>query len=343
LSLQGGRERGREGGRDGGVEGGTEGGMEGGTEGGMEVASLELIAEQLALADRVLLNKMDLLEGEGGRKGGREGGRGGLRGYVREMAPGAVLLECVKGEVEIDQLLGLEAFSLAKTRVREEEKGRVEEEGGGHHHHHEKEEEGVEGKEGGMEGGREGGREGHVHARLGFTSVGIEIGDGPLEWTKFEEWLGKLLTKTTQTVVAAPPAADPSSLPPSSAAATTADDSSSLPPSSAEEQQQQQQQQEQQQQQQQEQVIVRMKGILWVTKKTPYRRATIIQKRVILQGIYGHLEMDEQDLPPSLPSSLPSSKLVLIGRFKDAKALKEEMEKELLECLAPGWYAKRRE
>ena len=93
-----------------------QGGKEGGREGGVEVASLELIAEQLALADRVLLNKMDLLEGEGGKEGGREG----LREYVGEMAPGAVLLECVKGEVGIEQLLGLEAFSLAATVGKEE-------------------------------------------------------------------------------------------------------------------------------------------------------------------------------------------------------------------------------
>ena len=188
-----------------------------------------------------------------------------------------------------------------------------------------------------------------MHKKMGFTSIGIEITDGPLEWAAFEQWLGTLLTKTTQTVVAAPGGKAAPSLPPSASpsidgvAASTpatalapAEDPASLPPST------------QQQQQQQQQVIVRMKGIVYVTKKTPYRRATIVQKRVVLQGIYGHLEMNEEDLPPSLPSSPslppslpPCSKLVLIGRFVDAEALKKEMERGLLECLAPGWYSKR--
>jgi len=334
----------------GGKEGGMEGGREGGREGGVEVASLELIAEQLALADRVLLNKMDLLEGEGGREGGREG----LREYVGEMAPGAVLLECVKGEVDIEQLLGLEAFSLAKTTMGREEgegggnrHGRHDEEGGGgkgHQHTHAQD---------GKEGGREGWREGHVHKRLGFTSIGIEVTDGPLEWAAFEQWLGTLLTKSTQPVVAAPgetasPSLAPSASPsidevaapiPTTAASISApapgEDPSAVPPST---------QQQRQQRQQQEQVIVRLKGVVYVTKKTPYRRATIVQKRVVLQGIYGHLEMDEAEIPPSLPSSPsppPCSKLVVIGRFGDAGALKKEMERGLLECLAPGWYSKR--
>ncbi|KAM3568125.1 hypothetical protein VYU27_009747, partial [Nannochloropsis oceanica] len=313
-------------GREGGRGGGRGGGREGGREGGVEVASLELIAEQLALADRVLLNKMDLLEGEGGREGGREG----LREYVGEMAPGAVLLECVKGEVEIEQLLGLEAFSLAKTTMGREEgegggnrHGRHDEEGGGgkgHQHTHAQD---------GKEGGREGRREGHVHKRLGFTSIGIEVTDGPLEWAAFEQWLGTLLTKSTQPVVAAPgETASPSLAPsaslsidevaapiPTTAASTSApapgEDPSTVPPST---------QQQRQQRQQQE------------------------QKRVVLQGIYGHLEMDEAEIPPSLPSSPsppPCSKLVVIGRFGDAGALKKEMERGLLECLAPGWYSKR--
>jgi hypothetical protein len=29
----------------------------------------------------------------------------------------------------------------------------------------------------------------HQHASLGFESVGIEIRDGPLDWTMFEDWL----------------------------------------------------------------------------------------------------------------------------------------------------------
>lgn len=34
-------------------------------------------------------------------------------------------------------------------------------------------------------------------------------------------------------------------------------------------------------------------GVAWVSKRTPYRRASVVQKRVVVQGVYGHLEMEE--------------------------------------------------
>lgn len=34
-------------------------------------------------------------------------------------------------------------------------------------------------------------------------------------------------------------------------------------------------------------------GVVWVSKRTPYRRASVVQKRVVVQGVYGHLEMEE--------------------------------------------------
>jgi hypothetical protein len=33
--------------------------------------------------------------------------------------------------------------------------------------------------------------------------------------------------------------------------------------------------------------------VVWVSKRTPYRRASVVQKRVVVQGVYGHLEMEE--------------------------------------------------
>ncbi len=34
-------------------------------------------------------------------------------------------------------------------------------------------------------------------------------------------------------------------------------------------------------------------GVVWVSKRTPYRRASVVQKKVVVQGVYGHLEMEE--------------------------------------------------
>lgn len=65
-------------------------------------------------------------------------------------------------------------------------------------------------------------------------------------------------------------------------------------------------------------------------------------------GVYGHLEMEESDLPAGAAGASSSavgglsSRLVLIGRFEtaDVTAIKKQMYKELLECLAPGYYVK---
>lgn len=43
----------------------------------------------------------------------------------------------------------------------------------GHHHH----------------GGKKPAKKPHQHASLGFESIGLEIGDGPLDWGLLENWL----------------------------------------------------------------------------------------------------------------------------------------------------------
>ncbi|EWM23567.1 Cobalamin (vitamin B12) biosynthesis CobW [Nannochloropsis gaditana] len=311
--------------REGEREAGPEEGREEGVKEGVEAASLELIAEQLALADRVLLNKMDLLEAakEGGKEGGREGVRKRVQAYVESYAPEAVLLACVRGEVPLEEVLGLEAFSPSRTFQGEKEsKGKKWMDGGA---------DGGEFAVGGRAGGRAGGGAGHAHTRLGFTSIGLTIDDGPLEWTAFESWLEQTLSATKSTGSGSRgPAGDlreegqrgdgreVSKEPPQEGSALR-------------------------QEQGEGQVIVRTKGVLWVTKKTPYRRATVVEKRVVLQGIYGHLEMREEEGDMASGHFPLVSKLVFIGLFKDPVAMKRNMEGALLECLAPGWYAKRRE
>jgi G3E family GTPase len=314
--------------REGEREAGPEEGREEGAEEGVEAASLELIAEQLALADRVLLNKMDLLEAakEGGKEGGREGGRKRVQAYVERYAPEAVLLACVRGEVPLEEVLGLEAFSPSRTfKGEKESKGKNEAEwmdGGA---------DGGEFAVGGRAGGRAGGRTGHAHTRLGFTSIGLTINDGPLEWTAFESWLEQTLSATKSTGSGSHgPAGDLRE-------EGQRGDGREVP------QEPPQEGSVPRQEQGEGQVIVRTKGVVWVTKKTPYRRATVVQKRVVLQGIYGHLEMREEEGDMASSHFPLVSKLVFIGRFNDPVAMKRDMEGALLECLAPGWYAKRRE
>lgn len=74
---------------------------------GEEAEALPLIQEQLALADRVLLSKVDVVEGG-------EAGVERVRAFVHSINPAAPLLQCVMGDVPLVELLGLEALSLEK-------------------------------------------------------------------------------------------------------------------------------------------------------------------------------------------------------------------------------------
>lgn len=68
----------------------------------------QLIHDQLAFADVIILNKVDLVD---------EGARAELRSWVRAMVPDARLFEAVRAQVPIDLLLDLEGTGRHGTRL----------------------------------------------------------------------------------------------------------------------------------------------------------------------------------------------------------------------------------
>jgi G3E family GTPase len=72
---------------------GEAGGAEG-SGGGSAAEAAAAWARQLSAADVVLLNKIDLLEGDGER-------RAAAREFVERWAPGAKIVECTRGEVPL--------------------------------------------------------------------------------------------------------------------------------------------------------------------------------------------------------------------------------------------------
>ena len=63
-----------------------------------------------------------------------------------------------------------------------------------HHHHHHHEAEGGAPKRGGAQAGH-GQQHRHGHDRLGAQSVGVELAEGPIDWTRFTSWLKSFLEK----------------------------------------------------------------------------------------------------------------------------------------------------
>eukprot|EP00752_Nemacystus_decipiens_P007212 g6455.t1 len=164
-------------------------------------ATATLVMSQLALSDRVLLNKSDLVTPAEGDA---------LVDAVKEHFPGASVTRCERGKVDVDLVLGVDSFSLDKALEmdqhfadiladREESNGPkdIGNHGDDKHHHHDHHNNKAEG--GALRRGDEGTghdqRHRHGHDRLGAQSVGVELAEGPIDWAKFTSWLKSFLEK----------------------------------------------------------------------------------------------------------------------------------------------------
>uniref|UniRef100_A0A7S0RRW2 CobW C-terminal domain-containing protein n=1 Tax=Chlamydomonas leiostraca TaxID=1034604 RepID=A0A7S0RRW2_9CHLO len=114
--------------------------------------------QQVAFADKVLLNKTDLVTREE---------VAALHKRIHRINRTAQIIECAHAKVELDKLLGISAFSL--DRLMEADPAFLDSEAGEHHHHHHD----------------------HKHDDR-VTSVGITC-EGQCDMEKLNQWLSKLL------------------------------------------------------------------------------------------------------------------------------------------------------
>ena len=114
--------------------------------------------EQIAFADIVLLNKTDLVKGDNLE---------GVQSRIRKINPYAKIIKTAHCETPLDQVLGLDAFSL--DRVLEIEPDFLE---SGHDHEHDDD----------------------------VTSLSF-VSETPLDLDKFQEWFGKLLQTCGQDIL----------------------------------------------------------------------------------------------------------------------------------------------
>ena len=81
--------------------------------------------------------------------------------------------------------------------------------------------------------------------------------------------------------------------------------------------------------------LCRFKGILWTCRKEGY---TMVHKRFILHGVFGHVEVEEDDWPRVVSSQSSStdlirrSRLVFIGNFKDNENHIQQIKEGFKKC-----------
>jgi G3E family GTPase len=158
--------------------------------------------QQIAFADKILLNKLDLVTEEQKLKVAKR---------VKGINKGVEILECIQSRVDLDKLLGINAFSLDKLLA--EDPDFLDEDKGHHHHHEHGPEHGQPGHacdshchenkdhacddhchevhEHHAHGHEHHGHLDHKHDDR-VTSVGIQM-DGACDMAKLNEWLSKLL------------------------------------------------------------------------------------------------------------------------------------------------------
>jgi hypothetical protein len=73
--------------------------------------------------------------------------------------------------------------------------------------------------------------------------------------------------------------------------------------------------------------------VIWAWKKVLWRRVVIKQTRVVVQGVYGHVEDEDTGEWPS--GSKPRTRIVFIGQLPPA--LQDDIRRGLIGCLAPGY------
>ncbi|KAF5827062.1 CobW/HypB/UreG, nucleotide-binding domain-containing protein [Dunaliella salina] len=145
--------------------------------------------QQIAFADKVLLNKTDLIQSEEEKAA--------VRSRIHNINAAAEIIECQYSNVDLASLLGISAFSLDRWLekdpefLREEEEAHKHDHGHDHHHHHH------EHKAHGEDGHKcddsctHGHTHGHKHDDR-VTSVGIQM-EGECNMQKLNEWLSTLL------------------------------------------------------------------------------------------------------------------------------------------------------
>lgn len=82
--------------------------------------------QQVAFADRVLLNKLDLVDEEEKKN---------VISYIKDINSGAQIIECTQSNVPLEDILGVQAFDLEKL-LAVDPKFLGENNGGEHHRHH---------------------------------------------------------------------------------------------------------------------------------------------------------------------------------------------------------------
>jgi G3E family GTPase len=139
-----------------------------------------VILQQLALADKVLLNKTDLVSAEQ---------LAVLTTTLASVSPSAAVLPCVRGAVDLKQLLNTSAFSLSKVIEDDEDflgacfptknstaGDHGEHQHNGSHNHH-------------ADASSKQQRNGHAHSELGLQTVGVEVLTGAVDSAKALAWL----------------------------------------------------------------------------------------------------------------------------------------------------------
>ncbi|KAL6769591.1 ZCP1 [Auxenochlorella protothecoides x Auxenochlorella symbiontica] len=122
------------------------------------VGCLNEAERQLAFADKLILNKVDLATKEEKKE---------VLACIKGVNPGVEILECEYAKVDVEKILDARAFEFGKTLTAE-----------------------LEARDAAGSGSDE---EDHVHDTR-VSSVGIVL-DGELDTEKFQEWLSKLLSE----------------------------------------------------------------------------------------------------------------------------------------------------
>jgi G3E family GTPase len=142
-----------------------------------------VILQQLALADKVLLNKTDLTTPEQ---------LAALTSTLASVSPAVTVLPCVRGAVDLKQLLNTSAFSLSKVIEEDEDflgacfptKNSA---AGAHHSHGEHQHNGDHSHHASASSEKQ--HNGHAHSELGLQTVGIEVLTGSVDSAKALVWL----------------------------------------------------------------------------------------------------------------------------------------------------------
>ncbi|CAB1117394.1 unnamed protein product [Ectocarpus sp. CCAP 1310/34] len=166
-------------------------------------AAATLVKSQLALSDRVLLNKSDLISPAQGDA---------LVDAVKANFPGASVTRCERGKVDVDLVLGVDSFSLDKALemdkhfadILADKKNNSDKHDRRHHHGEAKANTPPHGgaeKSASAATSSRGREHRHAHDRLGAQSVGVEVAERPIDWAKFTSWLKGFLEKEGEELI----------------------------------------------------------------------------------------------------------------------------------------------